>query len=258
MNKTALITGASNGIGLELARIHAKTGGDLVLVARHVDRLEALKFELTKLHNTNVYIIGKDLSVPNAAKEVYNELKEQEIEIEYLINNAGFGEFGEFRATSWEKESAMIQLNIITLTHFTKLFLPDLLKKNQGKIMNVASIAAFLPGPYMAVYFATKSFVLHFSEAINEEIRNSEVTITTFCPGPTATGFMKVASMENSKMIKGKKLPTADEVAKQGYVAMIQGVSVSIPGLLNNIMATSVRFVPRNLIVKLMRWMQGI
>ncbi|MFN7691551.1 MAG: SDR family NAD(P)-dependent oxidoreductase, partial [Bacteroidota bacterium] len=156
---TALITGASNGIGLELAKIHASKGGDLVLVARNKSKLDELKHELKTKFNIKVYTIGKDLSASNAAKEVYDETSKQQIKIEYLINNAGFGDFGFFAETDWNKELQMINLNITTLTQFTKLYLQEMLKRKSGKIMNVASTAAFQSGPTMAVYYATKAYV---------------------------------------------------------------------------------------------------
>ena len=164
---TALITGASSGIGLELAKVHASKGGDLVLVARNKLRLDELKTELESKFKVKVYTIGKDLSLANSAQEVYNETKNQNIEIDYLINNAGFGDFGMFVDTDWNKELQMINLNITTLTHFTKLYLQDMVKRGSGRIMNVASTAAFQSGPTMAVYFATKAYVLSFSEAID-------------------------------------------------------------------------------------------
>jgi uncharacterized protein len=167
---TALITGASNGIGLELAKVHASKGDNLVLVARNKAKLDELKAELEKSYKISVYTIGKDLSASNAAQEVYDETKRQNIQIDYLINNAGFGDFGMFVETDWNKELQMINLNITTLTQFTKLYLQDMVKRKNGKIMNVASTAAFQSGPTMAVYYATKAYVLSFSEAIDNEV----------------------------------------------------------------------------------------
>jgi uncharacterized protein len=189
MKHTALITGASNGIGLELAKIHASKGDDLVLVARNKTKLDELKTELENQYTIKVYTIGKDLSGFNAAQEVYDETTKQNIQIDYLINNAGFGDFGMFTETDWNKEFQMINLNITTLTQFTKLYLQDMVKRRSGKIMNVASTAAFQSGPTMAVYCATKAYVLSFSEAVNNEVSDQGVTITTLCPGPTESGF---------------------------------------------------------------------
>lgn len=253
---TALITGASNGIGLELAREHAAKGGNLVLVARNKSRLDELKIELETKYNVQVYNIGKDLSLPNAALEVYEETHQKNIQIDYLINNAGFGDFGMFVETDWNKELQMINLNISTLTHFTKLYLQDMVKRGNGKIMNVASTAAFQSGPTMAVYYATKAYVLSFSEAVNNEVNNTGVTITTLCPGATESGFQAAAAMEESNLVKGRKLPTSKEVAIYGYAAMLKGKTVAIHGMLNYLMANSVRFAPRALVVKLTRKIQ--
>jgi hypothetical protein len=253
---TALITGASNGIGLELAKVHASKGGDLVLVARNKSKLDELKTKFENQYNVKVYIIGKDLSAGNSAQEVYNETTKQNIQIDYLINNAGFGDFGMFTETNWDKEIQMINLNISTLTHFTKLYLHDMVKRGSGKIMNVASTAAFQSGPTMAVYYATKAYVLSFSEAVDNEVRDKGITITTLCPGATESGFQAAAAMEESNLVKGKKLPTSKEVAEYGYSSMLKGKTVAIHGLMNYLLANIVRFTPRALVVKLTRKMQ--
>jgi uncharacterized protein len=253
---TALITGASNGIGLELAKIHASKGGDLVLVARNKSKLDELKHELETKFNIKVYTIGKDLSASNAAKEVYDETSKQQIKIDYLINNAGFGDFGFFAETDWNKELQMINLNITTLTQFTKLYLQDMLKRKSGKIMNVASTAAFQSGPTMAVYYATKAYVLSFSEAVDNEVRDQGISITALCPGATESGFQAAASMEESNLVKGRKLPGSKEVAEYGYAAMLKGKTVAIHGFMNWIMANSVRFIPRSIVVKVTRKIQ--
>ncbi len=254
---TALITGASSGIGMELARVHAATGGDLVLVARNKSKLEELKLEFETSCSVKVLVIEKDLSLPNAALEVYNELNSKNVSIDYLINNAGFGDFGFFAESDWLKNEQMIHLNITTLTQFTQLFLRDMLKRGSGKIMNVASVAAFLPGPLMAVYFATKAYVLSFSEAVDNEVRSKGVSITVLCPGATESAFKVAAAAENSRLFKGRKLASSKEVAIYGYRAMLQGKSVAIHGVMNFIMANSVRFTPRKLVTKLVRMMQS-
>jgi short-subunit dehydrogenase len=253
---TALITGASNGIGLELAKIHASKGDDLVLVARNKQKLEELKSELESAYKVKVYTIGKDLSLPNAAKDVYDETTRQHISIDYLINNAGFGDFGMFAETDWNKELQMINLNITALTHFTKLYLQDMVKRRSGRIMNVASTAAFQPGPTMAVYFATKAYVLSFSEAVNNEVSDKGLTVTALCPGPTESGFQAAAALEDSKLFKGKNIPTSKTVAEFGYRAMMSGKTVAIHGLVNSILANFVRIMPRALVVKVTRKMQ--
>jgi short-subunit dehydrogenase len=253
---TALITGASNGIGLELAKIHASKGGDLVLVARNKTKLDELKSELEHQYKVRVYTIGKDLSTDNSAQEVYEETTMQKIQIDYLINNAGFGDFGMFIETDWKKELQMINLNIKTLTQFTKLYLQVMAKRSSGKIMNVASTAAFQSGPTMAVYYATKAYVLSFSEAINNEVSDKGITVTTLCPGATESGFQEAAAMEESALVKGRKLPTSKEVAEYGYASMMKGKTVAIHGMMNKIMANSVRFLPRSIVVKVTRKIQ--
>lgn len=253
---TALITGASNGIGLELAKVHASKGDNLVLVARNKSKLDILKTELENQYKVKVYVIDKDLSASNSAKEVYEETTKQKIQIDYLINNAGFGDFGMFVETDWNKELQMINLNITTLTQFTKLYLQDMIKRRSGKIMNVASTAAFQSGPTMAVYYATKAYVLSFSEAVDNEVRDKGITVTTLCPGATESGFQAAAAMEESKLVKGKKLPTSKEVAEYGYSSMMKGKTVAIHGMMNWLMANSVRFTPRAIVVKLTRMIQ--
>jgi short-subunit dehydrogenase len=250
---TALITGASGGIGMELAKIHASKGDNLVLVARNLSKLDELKGQLVKAYGIKVLNIGIDLSVNNAAQEVYNRTSAENIQVDYLINNAGFGDFGLFTDTDWNKELQMINLNITTLTQFTKYYLKDMVKRGSGKIMNVASTAAFQPGPLMAVYFATKSYVLHFSEAIDNEVRQKGVTVTALCPGATESGFQAAAAMEDSALVKGKKMPSSRQVALYGYAAMMKGKRVAIHGIMNDVLANSVRFLPRGLVLKVSR-----
>lgn len=252
----ALITGASNGIGLELAKIHASKGDHLILVARNGTKLNELKQQWEKQYKVVVHTIEKDLSKPNAAKEVYDETNAKGLQVDYLINNAGFGDFGLFYETDWNKELQMINLNITTLTQFTKLYLQDMVKRKSGKIMNVASTAAFQSGPTMAVYYATKAYVLSFSEAIDNEVRDKGVTVTALCPGATESGFQAAAAMEESALVKGRKLPTSQEVAEYGYKSMLNGKTVAIHGLMNYIMANSVRFLPRSIVVKVTRKIQ--
>jgi short-subunit dehydrogenase len=221
MNNIALITGASSGIGKELAIIHAQNKGDLVLVARQQDKLEALKALLEKDYGIEVKIIAKDLTKREAAKEIFDEIMGEGIQVEYLINNAGFGGFGKFYERNMDEDMEMLDLNIIPLTQMTRLFLPEMIKRNSGRIMNLASIAAFMPGPLQAVYFATKAYVLSLSHAIATEIAGTKVTITALCPGPTTTNFAKYANMENSKLFKNGA--TAQYVAAKGYKAMMKG-----------------------------------
>lgn len=256
-NKTALITGASKGLGMEFAKIHAANGGNLVIISRSENDLLRLKNELKAKHKAiKVEVIAKDLTRPESAIEVYNEIKEKDIQIDYLINNAGIGEFGLFVETNWVRNARMIDLNMKALTHFCHLFLPDMMARKQGRIMNISSTAAFQPGPVMAVYFASKSYVLHLSEALNNEVKESGVSVTAFCPGPTNTHFMEDSKMIKSKLVENKKLASSHSVALSGYRAMMNAKPVKIYGLWNKVMAFSVRLVPRKWVVTLSRRMQ--
>jgi uncharacterized protein len=218
--------------------------------------LDELKTELEQKFKIKIYNIGKDLSASNAAQEVFDETKRNNLQIDYLINNAGFGDFGMFTETDWNKELQMINLNITTLTQFTKLYLQEMVQRKSGKIMNVASTAAFQSGPTMAVYYATKAYVLSFSEAVDNEAREHGISITTLCPGATESGFQAAAAMEESNLVKGKKLPTSKEVAEYGYKSMMKGKTVAIHGFMNYIMANSVRFTPRAIVVMITRKLQ--
>ena len=253
MNKTALITGASSGLGKEFARIHASKGDNLILIARSKDKLESLKLEFEKLYKVSVYVIVMDLSVQNAPKSVFDELKAKQIQVDYLVNNAGFGDFGLFAESNWEKQLEMINLNVTCLTYLTRLFLPAMIERKFGKILNIASTAAFQPGPTMSVYFATKAFVLSFSEAIANELQGTGVTVTALCPGATETGFKAAASLEESNLFKGSQIATSHEVAEFGYAKMMEGKTVAIHGLVNNLMAQSVRFAPRKVVTSIAR-----
>ncbi|MEK6982003.1 MAG: SDR family oxidoreductase [Candidatus Micrarchaeota archaeon] len=251
--KTVLITGASSGIGYELSKIFAKEGYDLVIVARSSDQLEKVASEL-RTHGTNVKIIAKDLSDNNSPQEIFDELSKESINIDILINNAGFGTYGLFADAKLDVELKMIDLNIRTLTHLTKLFLAPMLERKSGKILNVASTAAFQPGPLMAVYYATKAYVLHFSEAIANELKGTGVTVTALCPGPTKSNFTATAKMEKSKI--SRELMDVKEVAEAGYAGLISGKTIVIPGIKNKLLAFSVRLTPRSVVTTLARRFQ--
>jgi len=253
--KTALITGASGGIGYGLAKVFARHKQDLVLVARNSNRLEQLAQELRQVFGVKVLVLVQDLSLPNAANLIFDQLQSKSIRIDFLVNNAGFGNFGFFMETDWVKEEQMINLNITALTHFTKLFGLEMVKNKYGCILNVASTAAFQPGPLLAVYFATKAYVLSFSEAIANESKGTGVTVTALCPGPTQTGFLEAAALEDSRLFKGKKLATAQEVAEYGYTALMAGKTVAIEGTTNQFMARSVKFFPRKWVTAMARKM---
>ena len=255
-SKTALITGASGGIGFELAKIFAKNRYHLVLVARNEQRLKEIAEDLRKEHGISVRVIAKDLAHADAPKEIFDTLQRESIHIDILVNNAGYTVFGEFSKTSLTDELQMIQVNIVALTHLTKLFLPEMLKKKSGRILNLGSTAAFQPGPLMAIYYASKSYVLFFSEALAEELRNTGVTVTALCPGPTETGFQKRGKMETSRLVAGKKIMDASTVAEIGYQALMKGKAVVIPGLKNKILAQSIRFSPRRLTPRLVKHLQ--
>ena len=254
MKKTALITGASSGIGLELAHIFASKGNNLVLVARSKEKLEVLKQELENKFGISVYNIVKDLSEISSSKSIFDEIQNQNIRIDYLVNNAGFGDFGVFAECNWDKQLEMIQLNVIALTYLTRLILPVMIKQKYGKILNVASTAAFQPGPTMSVYFATKAYVLSFSEAIANELKGTGVTVTILCPGATATGFKTAAALEDSNLFKGNQIASSKDVAEFGYKKMMNGKVVVIHGLINNILVQSVRFAPRNMVAAIAKF----
>lgn len=227
--KTALITGATSGIGKELAFIHAKKGGDLVLVARNLTKLQELKLDIEKEYQNHVYILQKDLTEPTAAKQIYNEAKMIGVKVDYLINNAGFGGIGKFSDRDLIEDLNMIQLNITTLTALTHLFLQDFIKYKQGKILNVSSTASLVAGPMQAVYYATKAYVTSFSNAIWQEFKGTEITVTNLMPGATKTNFGKVSGMDKTSLFD--KTASAYSVAIDGYNAMIKGDLNVISGL---------------------------
>lgn len=243
--RTALITGASSGIGLELAHVLANEKSDLILVARNKEKLLALAEELKRNNDINVKVIAKDLSKPEEVKALIDEVQNENIQ--YLINNAGFGYFGAYHKCGWKTTQDMMELNMTTLAHLTHSLLPKMIERGSGKILNVASVAGFLPGPNMAVYYATKAFVLHFSEAIAQELKGTGVTVTALCPGPTESQFMDVSGMAETKLVKGRKLPTSKQVAEYGYQAMMRGQHIAVHGWGNFILSVLPRIFPRRL-----------
>ena len=252
--KTALITGASSGIGKALAENFAKDGYNLVLAARGVTKMQTLADDLQRRYKISATVIGADLETNDGATKLHADTKARGITISALANNAGYGSFGEFKDSALPTELAMMQLNMNTVVVLTKLFMSDLIA-TRGKILNTASTAAFQPGPYMAVYYATKAFVLSFSEAIAAELEGTGVTVTALCPGPTASGFQDKADMHASALVKGKKLPSSEDVAGAGYRAMQGGRRVFVPGCMNWVMAQSVRLTPRNMVTALVKQM---
>jgi short-subunit dehydrogenase len=242
--QTALITGASVGIGRDLARVFAEHGHDLVLTARNRGQLEALAAELKQRHGVTVHVIAKDLAQPAAPLELFDEARSRGAPIDVLVNNAGFGTSGPFDRTDVDAILNMLQVNVVALTHLTRLFLPEMLARGHGRILNVASTAAFQPGPLMAVYYASKAYVLSLSEAIAAEVERKGVTVTALCPGPTATEFQKRAGVENSRLFQRNTMD-AMTVARAGYAGLMRGKRIVIPGMNNRALALAVRFVPR-------------
>lgn len=244
---TALVTGASSGIGLEIARILGNDH-DVVLAARSAAKLEALAAELP-----NARVVAVDLSDRDGPRKLLAEVPQ----VDVLVNNAGFGDFGPFANAPEQKIDEMVELNVGAVTRLARAYLPGMLERGSGRVLNVASTAAFQPGPLMAVYYATKAYVLSFSEALAEETRGSGVTVTALCPGPTASGFQEGAAMEQSRLVKGRKLPSAASVAKYGVKAMQRGDVVAVPGFGNKMLAASIRFSPRPLVRRSVHWMQS-
>jgi uncharacterized protein len=248
MGNYVLITGATSGIGYEMCLLCAKKGHNLVLTGRNAVVLQEIKEELSERYHIMVKIITADLSLPDSVAEIYQKLKDDNVTVGILINNAGFGKFGPFSESNWVTEMKMIQVNIVSLTCLTKLILQDMLKRNEGRICNIASTAGFRPGPLMAVYFATKAYVLSFSEAIAEEVRGTGVSITTFCPGATKTNFNKTAGLDDSQYLRIKKATSPRAVAVYCYKHLMRGDGVVVHGYFNRILLLAQRFVPRKLV----------
>jgi len=254
--KTALITGAASGIGYELACIFARNNYHLVLIDRNAVKLTEVSEKFQQESPITVKDIVKDLAISTAPEEIFRELQQANIQVDVLVNNAGFGTYGLFSETNLNAELEMLQVNLVCLTHLTKLFLKDMLKQGEGKILNVASTAAFQPGPLMAVYFATKAYVLSLSLAIANELEGTGVTVTVLCPGTTASAFHERTGMADSKLVKRKKMMDAATVAQIGFDALMKGKTLVIPGLMNKFLAKIVRFVPRKILPKIVRSMQ--
>lgn len=257
-SETVLITGASGGIGCEFARLFARKGYDLVLVSRNEEALAKLALDLGTKYKRLVKVIPKDLGNPASPREIYIQLVKEAVKVDVLVNCAGSGVSGMFSETDLKSELAMIHVNVVALTELTKLFLKDMLDRREGKILNVASTAAYQPGPLMAVYYATKAYVLSFSEALSEEVGDTGVTVTALCPGPTRTDFQSRAGLTGSKLFSSSSLlrtAEPDTVAAAGYEGLMRGESVVIPGLRNAILARAVRILPRGMVAKVVRKM---
>ena len=244
-HKTALITGASGGLGLEFAKLLAKKKYDLVLVARNEGKLFALKNELETEYGITVYVRAADLSVVDAALDVFDFTLEHDIKIDILINNAGFGDSGSFADSDWKKQYEMVQLNVIALMQLTHCFIKPMIEQGHGKILNISSVAAFCAGPNMSIYYATKDFVRSFSEAVSEEVKGTGVTVTAFCPGPTKTGIEAAAAMEKDSTMF-RKAASASDVAKGGIRALKKGKALYYYGRYTKCMSFLCRLVPRS------------
>lgn len=252
----ALVTGASMGLGAEFARLLASEGYDLVLTARNGERLAMLKKEIENLHGVEALVLVADLADPRAPQAIYDHVQNAGVGIEVLVNNAGFGMYGRFSASSLKIEMEMIQVNIISLVHLTKLFMVDMMKRRSGRIVNVASTAAFQAGPMQSVYYASKAFVLSFSEAVGNELKGTGVTVTALCPGPTPTGFQERANVGSLRGLRLMMRVSPEGVVRAGYNGMKHGRPVVIPGLLNNIHVFLLRLVPRRLVTNVVRKIQ--
>ena len=251
-SETVLITGASSGIGRELSLVFAENGSNVVLVARNRDKLEAMARLIRERHTVRVDVLPKDLADAGAAESLDADLRAAGVNVDVLVNNAGFGALGPFAEISLDRQRQMIQLNILALTELTRLLLPAMRQRCRGGILNVASTAAFQPGPFMAVYYASKAYVLSFTAALAEELRGEPVTATCLCPGPTHTGFASKADAEHSPLFE-KLAMEAPEVARQGYRGFRAGKTVVVVGLTNKLGAFSTRLAPRWVAARLVR-----
>jgi uncharacterized protein len=249
---TALITGASSGIGRALAHLFARDGYALVLVARRTDALNALATELSRAHGVTTRVLPADLTRADAPRELYDELQRGGVVVDALVNNAGFGLQGEFARLPLDRQIEMINLNATSLTALTRLCLPGMIERRRGGVLNVGSTAAFQPGPLMAVYYATKAYVLSFSEAIADEVAGTGVRVSCLAPGPTATGFAAEAGITDAPLFTGPTM-SVDAVARIGYEGWGRGEPLVIPGARNRIGALMVRFAPRAYVRKVVR-----
>ena len=255
MRKVALITGASAGIGAALADVFSRERHDLILTARRGDKLDELAARLRERDGVETHVISADLAAGGGARSLFDEVGTRGLEVEFLVNNAGFGTFGPFAETGVEQSMNLLRLNVGAVTELTALFVPAMVARGSGRVLNVSSLAAFQPGPLMATYYASKAYVLHFSEALAEELEGSGVTVTTLCPGPVRTEFQDVADMHESGLVAGKRLISVEAVADAGYRGMMQGKTIVIPGTAGKLMPLGARVAPRRLVAKFVRRM---
>ena len=246
----ALITGGSTGIGAALADVFASRGHDLILVARNREKLEARAKDIRAKTGVQVTCFPEDLADPSGPRRLHEAVTDLKLDVHYVVNNAGVGLYGKFATTSLDAELKMIQLNVTSVVDLTKRLLPAMIQRGSGRILNVASTASFVPGPWMSVYYATKAFVLSFSQAIDYELRAAGVTVTALCPGPTESGFKVRAGSERSRLFEAF-LMDAPRVARVGYTAMMKGKAVAIPGMRNKLIPVAARALPRSITVTL-------
>lgn len=254
--QVALITGASGGIGLELARLCAKGGHDVVLVARNQEKLGEAARYLAGMYGVRAEVIPADLTDPEAPRAILGKVEQLGLGVDVLVNNAGFGHWGLFGRSDLQRQLDMLQVNVVALTTLTRLVAPRMVSQRHGRILNVASTAAFAPGPLMAVYYASKAYVLSFSEALSNEFKGTGITVTALCPGPTRTGFAEEAGLAHSNLFAGPNVMDAVPVAVAGYQAMMAGRAVVVPGLANKLLIQSIRLGPRWLVRAITRWFQ--
>jgi short-subunit dehydrogenase len=249
---TAVITGASEGIGYELTRIFAENGYDVVMVARSEDRMNEIADEVENEFGISAQVIKKDLSVPGSSEEVYEEAPDG---TDVLVNNAGIGTCGFFHENDVGREVDTVRLNAETPTHLTRLFVEDMVGRDEGSILNVSSMAAFQPGPTMAVYYATKAYLLSFSEALSNELKGTGVSVTALCPGPTETGFIQKAGEQSSRINKGDKM-SQRTVAEAGYRGLMKEKTVVVPGFKNRMLVRLTKVAPKSLVIRVARYLQ--
>ena len=247
--KTSVVTGGASGIGLELSKLLIEDNYKVFIIDNNSKNLQKLK---TCLDPNSYEGIKEDMSSVSSPKKIYNKLKDKNIEV--LVNNAGFGDFGKFHKSDWKRDEKMINLHVLNTTHLTKLFLQDMVKKNNGKILNISSVAAFQPGPLMSLYYATKAYILHFTEAIADEVKDKNISISALCPGQTNTNFQKSVSSKKNKIKFNTSCPV--KVAKYGYEALKANNTISIPGYSNKFLVFLNRLLPRNIVPKIVRYIQ--
>ncbi len=257
MSHTALITGASSGIGREMARVFASKGHNLLITARREKRLKELKEELESRNGVTVHVLAADLTDEDTPNTLYRFAKERDLAVNMLVNNAGVGDYGFFHESEWNRQETMIDLNIKALIRLTHLFLPDMVEMDRAYVMNVASNAAFQPGPLMSIYYASKHFVLAFSQAIANELQDTCVSVTALCPGLTESEFQQTAGILQTRLVNRFPTPASAEVAEYGYKAMMKGKRVAIHGTMNKIGTIVVKFLPKKLVLWAVRWIQS-